>query len=67
MKIFGRNLLFLIFAACAFVSNINGQVRRQLSVTTGATVEIINHHGKVEVMTVPGATYDNTVDNRAWE
>ena len=58
MRIFGRNLVFLIFAACAFVSSINGQVRRELSVAAGATVEIVNHHGRVEVTAVPTSTGD---------
>jgi VWFA-related protein len=58
MNNFGRNLLFLIFAACAFVSSVDGQVRRELSVAIGATVEIVNHNGKVEVTAVPTSIDD---------
>ena len=53
MKFYKRNLLFLIFAACAAVTNIDGQVRRELSVSAGSSVEIINRYGKVEVTAVP--------------
>ena len=53
MKFFRRDLLFLIFAACAFVTSVNGQVRRELSIAQGATIEIVNKYGKVEVAAVP--------------
>ncbi len=53
MKFFRRDLLLLIFAACAFVSSVNGQVRRELSIAQGASIEIVNKYGKVEVAAVP--------------
>ena len=52
MKILGRDLLLLIFAACVFILNVNGQVRRELSITDGAAVEIVNRYGRVEVRAV---------------
>ena len=53
MRILGRNLLFLIFAACAVAASVNGQVRRELSIAPGASIEIVNRYGKVEVAAVP--------------
>lgn len=52
MKIFWRNLTLLILAACAFTSRTDGQVRRELSLGKGGTVEIVNRYGKVEVTAV---------------
>lgn len=54
MKIFWRYLHVVIFAACVFVIQANAQVRRELSVGVGGTVEIVNRHGRVEVATVAG-------------
>ena len=56
MRFLWRDLLFLIFAACAVVTSVNGQVRRELSISTGASIEIINRYGKVEVVAVPEET-----------
>ena len=53
MICFRRDLLFLIFAACAVVTSVSGQVRRELSIAPGATIEIVNKYGKVEVAAVP--------------
>ena len=45
--------MFLIFAACAIAANVDGQVRRELSVSAGSTIEVVNRHGKVEVTAIP--------------
>ena len=52
MKTLWRNLLFLILAGCSYVSNIDGQVRRELSLGTGSTIEVVNRYGKVAVTAV---------------
>ena len=53
MRFVKRDLLFLIFAICVVAANGNGQVRRELSIAAGSTVEIINQYGKVEVTAKP--------------
>lgn len=60
MNIFGRNLFFLIFAGCAFITSASGQVRRELSLGSGGSVEVINRFGRVEIAAVPAAE-DGTV------
>ena len=52
MTKFWRDLTLLIFAACALFSNANGQVKRELSLGKGGTIEIVNRYGKVEVNAV---------------
>lgn len=54
MKIFARCLRFSIFAACAFVASADAQVRREIPVGAGATVEIVNRYGRVEITATPG-------------
>ncbi len=50
MKLLKRNLLFLIFAAAVFTAS--GQtITRELNVSPGARIEIINRFGRVEVNT----------------
>lgn len=57
MTIFWRNSILLIFAVCAFLISADGQVRRELSVAKGGSIEIVNRYGKVEVIAV---TDENT-------
>lgn len=52
MKIFWRNLTLLILAVCAFTSRTDGQVKRELSLGKGGTIEIVNRFGKVDVTAV---------------
>jgi VWFA-related protein len=52
MKILLRTLLFLIVAGCSYVSDIDGQVMRELSMGKGGTLEVINRFGKVDVSAV---------------
>ena len=52
MTKFWRVLALLIFAACALFSAVNGQVKRELSVGKGGTIEIVNRYGKIEVTAV---------------
>lgn len=52
MTKFWRNLTLLGFAACAFFISADGQVRREISIASGSTIEIVNRYGKVEVATV---------------
>lgn len=53
MKSHWRNLIFLIFAGCSFVSSTDGQIRRELPLAKAGTVEIVNRYGRVEVIAVP--------------
>lgn len=53
MRSFGRYLLFLIFAGLALATGVNGQVRRELSLSEGGFLEIVNRFGRVEVTAVP--------------
>ncbi|MEQ1762623.1 MAG: VWA domain-containing protein [Pyrinomonadaceae bacterium] len=55
MTKFWRQLSLLIFAACALFSTANGQVKRELSLGKGGTIEIVNRYGKVDVTTVKAA------------
>ncbi len=52
MTKFWRDLTLLIFAACALFFNANGQVKRELSLGKGGTIEIVNRYGKVELNAV---------------
>jgi len=58
MTKFWRDLIVLIFAACALFSAANGQVKRELSLGKGGTVEIVNRYGKVQVNAVKVAEGD---------
>jgi VWFA-related protein len=60
MTKFWRDLAVLIFAACALFSTVDGQVKRELSLGKGGTIEIVNRHGKVEV-TAHKAAEDETI------
>lgn len=52
MTKFWRDLTLTIFAACAFFISADGQVRRELSIAKGGTIEIVNRYGKVEITTI---------------